>query len=156
IREIDKLAAAEKALHEQLAELRAVADFPLKTRDLVAELAQRHRTHAERLARFEGMASPARAQVEELQTAAARLREEMRRLESARNIPLEYEQTVRDLEHALPDAIRAFQTTEQELTGLRQAIAALEPARNTAARRKALVTGGPEKIHELRVKWQTM
>jgi hypothetical protein len=156
IREIDKLMAAETALHEQLHELESVADFPTKSRDVVRELAQQQRLHVERLARFEGMAAPARVQVEELQSAAARMREELRRLESARSVPVEYEPTVRELEHSLPDAIRAHQKVEGELASVRQSIAALEPARNAAARRKSLVSGGTEKIQALRLTWRGM
>ena len=154
IREVEKLSSAETALREQLGELQNAADFPARSREAVATYAQEHRARSERLARLEGMAAPARAHVVELQDSAARMREQLRKLESARSVPVEHEATVRELEHALPQVIRAHQSKEAELAAVRQAIAALEPARSAAARRKNLISAGPGKINELRVRWE--
>jgi uncharacterized protein YhaN len=154
IREIEKLTTAETALREQLADLQTVAGFPARSREVVAGYAQEHRTRSERLARLEGMAAPARAHVAELQDTAARLREQLRRLESSRSVPLEHEAAVSELEHALPQVIRAQQSKEAELVAVRQAIAALEPARRAGARRSNLIDAGPGKVNELRVRWE--
>jgi uncharacterized protein YhaN len=156
VREIEKLTIAETALREQLADLQNAADFPARSREVVAGYAQEHRTLSERLARLEGMAAPARAHVAELQDTAARVREQLRRLESSRSVPVEHEATVRELEHALPQVINAHQSKEAELAAVRQAIAALEPARIAGARRSNLVSAGPGKMSELRVRWEAM
>ncbi len=154
INEIEKLLLEEANLREELDRLHAVADFPLNVRDHVERYAEERRTHLERLARLEGMAIPSRAQVDELQNAVAKLREQKLGLEPARDVPLEHEKTVRELEHILPETVRAYQKAEEELAELEQAIAAAEPLRAAVQRRRGLITTGPEKIHDLRLKWE--
>src|SRR5207237_1477231 len=136
IREVEKLTDSEASLREQFAGLEAWADFPLKTREPVVRLAQQRQSHLERLARAEGAAQPARDEVEELQVQPAKLREQVRALESARTVPLEFEAAARELERKLPEAMHLFQRLDDELNTVKQAITALEPVRLASERRK--------------------
>lgn len=154
--ELERLAETEAGLAQELEELQAVAGFPASTRDFVAQLTQDLKTHGERLARLEGAAAPARAQVEELQSEAARLREEVRRLESARYVPVEHEQATRELERALPEAIRAHQKADEELKIVRQAIGALEGVQKSGTRRHMLTLISPERLRESRTRYEAL
>ncbi len=152
IHEVEQLTGAESSLHEQFEALQPFADFPLKTRESVMRHAQERQQHLERLARAEGAAQPARAQADELQLEVAKLREHVRALESARDIPLAHEPHARELERTLPEAILSFQRTDEQLNGIKQAIAALEPTRLLAERRKEWL-GDLDQVHDLRLQW---
>ncbi|TMC52494.1 MAG: hypothetical protein E6J26_09125, partial [Chloroflexi bacterium] len=84
VREVEKLDAAAAALREQTDKLQAVAQFPLHSRALVQRYAVQRQAHLERLARLEGTAQPARAQVDELQIQVAKVHEQVRGLQAAR------------------------------------------------------------------------
>ncbi|TMC59472.1 MAG: hypothetical protein E6J26_03795 [Chloroflexi bacterium] len=153
IREVEKLTNSEASLREQFAGLEAWADFPLKTREPIVRLAQERQSHLERLARAEGAAQPSREQVEELQVQAAKQREQVRALESARTVPLEFETAAHELEPRLPEAMHLFQRVDDELSTVKQAITALEPVRLAYERRKDLGQPAADQVHDLHLQW---
>ncbi|MBI5877632.1 MAG: AAA family ATPase [Chloroflexi bacterium] len=152
--ELEKLAETEANLKAELVDLQVAANFPMGARDTILELSQELKTHAERLARAEGAAAPSRAQVEEMQAEAARLREAVRRLDSARFAPVEQEAAARELERALPEAIRAHQKSDEELKIVRQALTVLAQSRNGGPRRHVMSQITPERLREARARWE--
>ncbi len=155
IEEIEKIQKEASELNQRIIELDAVANFPMETREVVTRLSQDRLTKAERLNRLEAAAAQALAEVSSLRNQATSLKEQMRRLEPSRSIPIEHEEELRALERVWRERTNAYQQARHSQQQVDQAITAALPVRADAQKHAILLQVGPEKIHDMRLEWET-
>ncbi|MBI1800489.1 MAG: AAA family ATPase [Chloroflexi bacterium] len=151
---VEQSLADEADLSQQIAELNASGSFPLEKRESVTRLSQDWRRAMQAAARQEQSIAQQLPQVAQQQAVTAQLREQVLALEAARNIPVEQEQPLRDLERLWRAAVEAARQADDNLSGKRRAVEAALPVRAEASKRAALLDAGPDKVHDLRLNWE--
>jgi AAA domain len=153
--QVEKLDAVEAEITRQIGELSAVANFPLEKREVVTRLSQDWRRINQAAEKQGQSITAASSQASQWQMDVEALREQVRSLEHSRGTPIEQEQPLRDLERTWRAAVDAALRADEQFATSAKAAADAAPASAAAQGRAPLVAVGPDKVHDLRLAWDT-
>lgn len=139
---------------DRLASLRDVVDFPVSQRDLVQRLFQDWVNYRDRFTKMTHQMEASLAKVAELRHKRQALVEEKRPLETARDIPLDQEPTIRELEQRWRDEVKAVQRTDEVLKQAQTSVNEMETVRELARQHATIVEIGPQALHDLKLRWE--